>query len=320
MATVMLNCPQVVLRPTNFSDPGGSQPVVFNTINDLAAAYTSLTALGTQTTYPTIADLATGHPGYPGGPPLLPSGTGVHWGVAEDGVEWWITDAEGLDDSAPWELSVVEPAAVDGSWLAGVRAPGREVTLRGVILADDPADLLAAKRKAAAALAVSPRTGRLSYNDAELSVALAGQTRIKHIGANAVEVEMSLRGIDIGTAGAGVFFEGQTVTQTLEWNKPETFTLGGAAPTAPRFRIGGSVGAGMTLEVNGVTITTTVGLSFSDRLDIDCRTRQVLRNGVPRRDAITLTEWPILTVGANEIEASQPGDFGLIRMTVTELF
>lgn len=321
-------CPLVLLRPQVFSEPGGELPVAFRDFNALAAGFDSFDALASNTEYPTFDSLMVGHPGYPGGPPLLPGGTGVTWGVVDEGAEWWVTDAEGLDDSPEWVASMVEPAGGSGSWLDSVRARGRDITITGVLIgvgateAEQVANLRRAKMKAAAALAVPPHTGRLWYDGRELSVAMNGRTRIKHTGTTSVEVQMTLRGFDSGTPGAGAFYEGETLFESLTWGATTSVVVDGAIPTPPSVLVAGPVPANTIIDVGTVTLTVTGDIPNGSLLTIDCRSRRVLLDGVPRRDLVALTAWPLLTVGANEVKATRgaTGTTGKVSISATALF
>jgi hypothetical protein len=323
-----LSCPRVVLLPESYQEPGTEQDIAFRDFNALAAGFDSFDALATNTEFPSYDALMVGHPGYPGGPPILPTGTGVTWGVRDEHAEWWITDAEGLDDSPEWVASTVEPAVGSGTWLDNVRARGREVVLRGHIIgvgdteAEQVANLRQAKIKAAAALAVPPHTGRLWYDGRELSVAMAGRTRVRHVGTVGADIEMTLRGFDSGTAGVGAFFEGERTSMSFQWGVTESFVVGGSVPTPPVIYVAGPVPSSTLIDVGDVTITLAGDVEAGEVLTIDCRNRRSLLNGKPRRDLISLSAWPLLTVGTNTLKATRgsTGTSGRITVTATELF
>lgn len=319
-ASRLSGCPSVTVMPDGAAASSGAVTPKHADFSAVASAYADFNALrdGNQD----FDSIAEGHPGYPGGPPASTAGTGVRWGWADGGAEWWITDAEGLDDSAPWDAAVTELAADDGGVVEAVRAAGRRITLRGRIVADNRDALIGAKRLAAAALAVQPRIGWLDYEGLRLPVALAGQTRVRHVGELAADVEMSLVGAEVGTPGGGVFFEGRSHAVALPWGGSQTIAVGGTVPSSPTITVVGPVPSGTNVTIAGAIITLTGELAPASTMTIDCRRRLVTIDGKPNRGAVTLNAWPLLS-GAFDVSASTSSGLapaGRVSVSATDLY
>jgi len=319
-ASRLSGCPSVTVLPVGAVVGSATSPVKHRDFAAVAAAYLDFAALAAANT--NFDDISEGHPGYPGGPPEISVGSGVRWGWEEDGVEWWITDAEGLDDSAPWEAAITELAADDGGVVEAVRAKGRQVTLRGRLISDDKALLAVAKRLAAATLAVQPRIGWLDYEGLRLPVALAGQTQVRPVGGLAADVEMTLVGAEIGTPGGGVFFEGATSSVALPWGVAQPITISGAVPAFPIITLVGPIPQAADITVGGAVIALNRPVAAAEVLTIDCRRRLVTSNGKPDRGAVSLNAWPRLsgTVVASASTANGVAPAGRASMSATDLY
>lgn len=311
MAT-RLNCPYLSILPQGFRQPPAEVPIKYATYAALTASFASYSAV--LTAEATYEDLLVGHPGFEGGVPPLPVGTGVEWGMESNGVEWWLTDVEGVEGSAVWTPRVEEPAVGDGTWLLEVRAPGRQMTVSGVLYADAPVSLGRAIADASAALAAPPRTGWLTTLASDgiykrIAVALDGATRIKRKGATLAEVQMSVRGIDVGSPGAGAHMEGMGIQAYAPTAQDQFVEVDGAVPTPPYIVIEGPVDAGAVVTLGDHEVTVEKAVLAAQKVRIDCRQRLVLVNDVPDRSLISLKggRWPLLPVGAVNVKAVYAG-------------
>lgn len=139
-------------------------------------------------------------------------GAGFLFGVVDDaGVERWVTLAEGLEQPN-WGSTVVQPALADGSQRLSSRIAGREIQLRATLRSTGSRTLLAPVLSQLSSVFVNqPRWGWLNWDtDQELRripVVFMAPTKTKWVGERAVEVELSLQGIDVGSAGRGVWLE-----------------------------------------------------------------------------------------------------------------
>lgn len=323
---VPLRGPQLRLIPLDYVPAPPGQPVAFPTFNDLRdnPDYVTFDQLAGQDEFPTFDSIMRGHPGFPGGPPLLPAGSGLDLGFSHLGVEWWIVDAEGVEDSPDWGAVNVRPAFGDGSWPTPVTAPGRSIIINCTLVADHESDMPAAKDHAAAALAVSPHRGWLHYLDRRLPVQMAGQVRIRSRGARAADLQVNLLGVDIGTAGRGVHWEsaGGDVTFHPTWGLVEFFELDGTIPSPPIITVSGVVG-GAEISVGGVTVLILSTVGADEVLVIDSRRRIVTLNGALALDAVTFGAWPMLSAGVNRVHVRRAaGDMlnGSVRISGTPLF
>lgn len=272
-----------------------------------------------------IADyeaLMLGHPGHDNGAPERMLGTGVEWGIDESGVQWWLTEVEGLTDSPTWEIRSEEPAVGDGTWVLDVRAPGREITLKGVLIAETSTQLAEAMRSAVATLSAKPRTGWLEWDDKQIPVALMQQTKVKHVGSLSAEVEMVFKGIDAGTAGAGVYLE-STWTQSWELvsTVDQTAVVGGTVPCSPTIVMVGPLDLGAVITVGPYQMITTAELVEGDTAVVNCRTRLVTINDTLSRGFVTLQfdRWPVMSTDDIRLNAVYAGG-GHIIVQATALW
>lgn len=319
--------PQLVLTPKGFVSNEPTQPIAFATFSDLRDnyEYPTFDALAEQVEYPTFDDIMRGHPGFPGGPQKLPSGSGMILGYEYGGVQWWITEVEGVEDSAQWEGAVVNPASMDGSWSAGVLGVGREITISATLAADGPEELAAAKNTATAALAVAPHQGWLRYGDRRISVQLDGPIRVKSRGSQTADIQVKLRGIDLGTPGVGAHFEDANGAQTynLVWGLDDQVVVGGTVPSPPFIEVIGPVPPQTVVVAGNSGFMLPNGIPHGSIATIDSRRRRVLLDTLPQMSLVQLSDWPLMTVGANRLFANtQDGSVptGLVRVSVTALY
>lgn len=277
----------------------------------------------TETTYD---DLMLGQPGWPGGAPARPVGIGVEFGERRNDIEWWLTDATGLEDSAAWGPVVEQRASGDGTWVLGVRAAGREVTLTGhlVSVLGDRRDLAVALGEAAAALAATPRTGWLLWDapDGEakrLPVSLSGATKVKRVSNRSATIQMSLTGVDIGSPGAGVHLEQRDPQLLTLDNTIRPVTVEGLVPTPPILRVQGPLDAGCEITLGEFVVTIPEAVLASQTITVDCRQKYVDVNGAPDRSRVILVAWPVLPVGAVDVSAVFSGG-GRVQLEVTALW
>lgn len=341
MAAVTLpGCQRVDVLPAGFREPPPLTPIRYGTYSGVLSAHSQYAGLALAS--PTYEDLLEGLPGHVGGVPPRPYGYPVKWGLEDErGVEWWLTDAEGLTDSANWTPATLDPARGDGTWLLDVRAPGREVTLTGMLVSEDRLALLDAVSRAGGVLAAQPRTGWVTYRTEggglrRLPVALAGATRTRWTGPHAVEVQMSMRGVDVGSPGAGAYMEGEPTQYEAGPSTTLQITVDGVVPTPPVLVLRGPMPSGSeVIFSNGMTLTTTRALTdagdVTEALTIDCRTRQVWAGGwdytqnrlsseTPDRGAVTWLGGRWATLGLGYQEVTFDATTGTLQMTVVPLW
>lgn len=327
--------PFLELAPLNFISPTGPKPILYRSWDELAEAFTTWDAL--EAAVANWDALMQGHPGYDGGTPALPAGTGIAFGVTTfDGVEWWPTEVDGILGSPPWEVSTVRPATQDGDWLKSVSSGGRTVTIEGTAIAPSRITLERAYRQASSCLATPPRTGWLRYRDEagaqwRLPVVLSEAIKVKPTGDFTFDVQITVKGVDINTPGAGVHFESentQTPVDLLPWGSDVALNLGGYVPSWPTVTVRGPVNAGAIITFpslgDGVPVylklLTTVGAGQT--LRIDCRRRRVVLERVgasePLRGAVEVNRWPILPVGPSTAKATGTGS-GHVSINLTDL-
>lgn len=328
-------CPWIDLAPLNFIVPSGPKPILFRTWDEVTQRFPTWDAM--QAAVATWDSLMQGHPGYDGGAPSLPAGTGATFGVTTyDGCEWWVTNVEGLLDSAPWEASTVRPATQDGEWLKSVSAAGRAITIEGTVIAPSRLTLERAVRQAMACLATPPRTGWLRYRDSagdawRLPVVLTEKVRVKATGDHSFDVQINVKGVDIRTAGAGVHLESDespAPVDLLPWNSEVGIEVGGYVPSWPTITVTGRVAAGAVVTFpslgDGVPVTVKLlrEVAAGQTLRIDCRRRRVVLERVgasePVRGAVEVNRWPLMPVGPATVKASGTGT-GHVSITVTDL-
>lgn len=326
-----LACPYVTLVPFRLSSPGAEPGTPYRTWRSVASKFAKWSdLLAGEATWEALMQ---GHPGHPGGGAIVPSGSGLAWGGVLDGVEFWLGDAEGLDDSPAWEASLAESATIDGSMLGRVTAKGREIRLSGFLAADSREALARGKVALSSVLSAVPRTGVLTYQRRRLPVAMAGPIRTRHVGTTTIEAEMSLVGIDLGRdwPGGGVFFQGASRIYSLSaTTNLVAFAAGGSVPTPPRIEIAGPAFAGAYIEVSDqesrVTLTLMRDIAAGHRLDIDTRTRSViaidgLGNRTPDYGAVKADAWPLIGVRGGELlYEAQGASGGIVTVTSTELY
>lgn len=327
--------PFLELTPLNFIAPSGPKPVLFESWDALGEAFTTWDGL--EAAAASWSAVMQGHPGYDGGAPSLPAGTGVAFGVTTyDGAEWWPTQVEGLLGSAPWEATMIRPATQDGEWLQSVGSGGRTITIEGTVLAPDRAVLERAFRQAAACFATPPRTGWLRYRDIfdqqwRMPVVLTEPVRVKPVGDCAFDVQITVKGVDVGTAGAGVHFESenpQTPVNLLPWGDQIPVVLAGYVPSWPVVTVRGPVDAGAVVTFpptgDGVPVTLKVlpAVTSGQTLRIDCRRRRVVLERIgasdPLRGAVEVNRWPVLPIGPSTVTATGSGA-GHITINLTDL-
>lgn len=318
-----LNCPYLSILPQGFRQPPAQVPVKFATYADLLSSFTDYAQV--LVAQPTYESLLEGQPGYEGGVPPLPVGTGVEWGITRNGVEWWLIDAENVEGSAYWSPRVEEPTVGDGTWLLDVRAPGREMTVTGVLYADSPQSLATAVAEVGATLAAAPRTGWLQYQPTggewqRIAVALSGPTRVKRRGSSSADVQMSVRGIDVGSPGGGAHLE-SVALDSYTLGAETNIVVRGMVPTPPMLVLQGPLDAGVVVRLGVFTVTTTRAVLASQRVVIDCRQRLVVVNDAPDRSLIELDggRWPVLPTGAVTVSATYTGS-GQVTAEVTALW
>ena len=324
-------CQYVSLTPTGFRDPDGDVPVVYETYFDVRRLHTNYQhVLDLNGTY---ADLLAGHDGAGGDAFVFPRGTGITFGIRQDEAEWWLTAADGLNTSPLWQLRSSDPAISDGTWFHDVRATGKQVSLTGTIVADSHAAVTRAADRLAGALTVQPRTGWLLWRledgtERRLPVALAAPSKASNVGRNGLEVQVEVKGVDIGTTGRGAYIEG---TQDFDFihqtaGGTDSVTVDGGVPTPPRVEFRGKQAAGSTWKVEGTgyLLTTTVALTADQALVVDCARRTVSRwtynpdTGSLSAPAsgyglVTLGggQWPVIGPGPEQITVNWTGGVAL---------
>ena len=252
-------------------------------------------------------------------------------GLRVDGVEFWLTEVEGLEDSPGWDASLSESAVLDGSWLSKVTAKGRPVTIKGVAIAPDVTKITKAKATLAAALAVRPRTGLLRYRGLELPVAIASAVKMRHIGTLSIEVEVSLVGIDMGRnwPGGGVFLQGDATTYRLTNNAWTDYGALGSVACPARLSAHGPIPAAAYVEFSTADSRTTLtfqrDVPAGQTIDVDARTRSVLwyddthPDGVPDYAAVRVDQWPMLSPEGGSMWLQGSGS-GIVNVVAAELY
>lgn len=296
--------PYLSVIPTSFREKQPVDGIPYPTYASLLVNYLSYSQmLAAESTYGSIL---VNHPGYPGGVPARPGGYGIELGVIRNGVEWWVTDADGLEGAPAWDIKAETPAVGDGTWLLEVRSSGRDVTVKGAIVASQALALGTAIAEVGAALTNRPRTGWLNWSapdgfNKRLSVALSGATKVRRIGNTAAEFEMTLKGVDVGSPGAGVYLETPgPVVVPLSSGQVQSVVVPGLVPTPPRLLVKGSCRAGAVFRLGNMTVTTTADVLAAQTLVVDSRSKTVEVNGTPQRALIQLEggRWPLLGVDA----------------------
>lgn len=315
----------IALAPKGFRQdvaPGDEFP--YPTYGSLLLAFTNYSKIPiAELTY---ADLMRGHPGYTGGAPERPVGIGVQLGEKRNDVEWWVTNAEGLEGSAIWTPQYEERAVGDGSWVLGVRAPGRQVSIDAHLIAanDDPHALAVAINEAGAVMAAAKRTGWITWDAPDgvqrrLPVALSGATKVKRVGRTSASVQWNVRGVDIGSPGAGAHLESAVPLVHQMLAEIRGIVVPGLVPTHPIIRLQGPLDAGATINLGAYTMTVVPPVLAAQRITIDTRQRYVAVNGTPDRSIVTMNDWPVMQVGAVNTQALFSGT-GNITLEVTGLW
>jgi hypothetical protein len=148
---------------------------------------------------------------------------------------------------------------------------------------------------------------------------LSSAVKSKREGTYDATVQMALRGVDIGTPGAGVYLEAESplVTQVVLQDTP--ILIPGMIPTPPIIRVRGPVEAGAVITLGEWVITLPGEVLEAQTITIDCRQRYVDVNGAPDRSVIDLNGWPLLPVGAVNVQATYTGG-GMVTMEATGLW
>ena len=272
-------------------------------------------------------DLMDGEANYPGGSPQRPVGSGFEFGVVDGGVERWVTSTEGVVDSANWEVVSENPALLDGTWALDVRGNGREITISATLVGDR-VELTQVLRELAGTMTAPPRVGWLTWyaddGDKQISVALSAPTKSRWTGAMAAEVQMSLLGVDLGSAGSGVHWEGESLVVT-PGEVTEKVEIGGMVPTYPVIRFIGPIGAGSLVYVDGFGGVVQKDIPLGSIVTADCRTKQMWLDDTPDRSYIRWEQpqWPLASAPISQMRTViEPidGQSGSIRVEVTQLW
>jgi len=326
---------RVRVIPHGFQEEPPQSGMTYRDFDDVAAAFTDFADVVTNVAQ--YDDLMFGHPGFAGGLPRRPMGVGCTFGDTDaNGVEWWLTNAEGLDGSTEWEQQTVNPAWGDGTWLLDVRGRQREINIEGTLVGHSREALDTAKRMAAATLASWPRTGWVWYEPLgfdevrRLPVAMSGPVKVRHESSAMAKVQLTVRGVDIGTPGKGAHLEGAPQRHEFTSLANATIGVGGLVPTEPVLLFYGPMDTGATVTLGDYVITLNRAILPAHILVVNCATRQVLdREGpagntreTPDRDAVSFYEgrWPILPTGAVDVYSSFSGAGSRIVMDVVPLW
>ena len=303
-------CQRVLLLPDGFSPIPPVGGIRWPDFDSLLVMPTFQAMLDTE---PTFGDYMYGHPGHPGGAPTMPAGHPITFGYSDThGTEWWLSEAEGLTESADWDQAVATPAVSDGAWLLGVRAKARKIVLKGWAVAADRKTALESVAEVSSALAHSPRTGWLYWIDdydysRRIPITLSAQTKTRWKSDHHLEVLVECTGLNFGTAGRGTFLEGDPTWYELPKTYDVTSVVGGMVATPPRIEIHGAVnGPDFVLDMDEYTVRLTAPVPVGKVLVIDSVTHSVTLDGEPARHMVTFAEqrWPMLHTGAVRIVCS----------------
>ena len=298
-------CQRVYILPDGFNPAppvGGIKYPDFASVLQQLPTFQAM--LGAEQTF---EDYMFGHPGFPGGAPAIPGGYPIPFGYKDtNGTEWWLSEAEGLTESADWDQSVATPAVTDGAWLLGVRARARKITLKGVAVAPGRHEALRSVAEVSSALAHSPRTGWLYWIDnydveRRIPVALSAQTKTKWKSEYHLDVLVECTGLNFGTAGRGTFLEGKPDWYNLPKTYDETLVVNGTVATPPRIEIRGPVvDTDFQLDIDDYTVRLTAPVPLGKTLIIDSVSHAVELDGEPARHMVKFSEerWPMLHTGA----------------------
>lgn len=224
-------------------------------------------------------------------------------GVKANGVELRLTSWDGWDDTAEIRGNPEPVPAGDGDYDDGPLLASRVLTMKGVALADTPADLMAIGRVFRRLLVGENRQGTVvvDQNDEESlqsSIRLNGKTVFDKTHPTRAEWSMSLYAADsrrystdLKTDSTQPFAPSGGLA--FNWAFPLSFGAGGAAGTITVTN-DGDIPTGVLLDIVGACVNPQIHLvetgqriALIDTIDADVvidtntRNRSVLRNGSP---------------------------------------
>jgi hypothetical protein len=155
-------------------------------------------------------------------------------------------------------------------------------------------------------LAVPPRVGWLSWETERgvltMPVVPTGASKTKWNGSAWVDVELTVVGVDVGTAGKGAHFEADPVIVALPGIHRTTIDVGGGIDTPPLITIVGPAPHGGELVLGNYALSLRQDLQLGEFVVVNSAAKTVTLNGVPSRSAVTFARnaWPVMQVGAVE--------------------
>ena len=294
----------------------------------LLADYGVLTSAGSSYSsvladYAFYSSLMEGHPGFGDAPGA--GGYGLRLGYMDEvGVEWWVTDLEGWESGPDVDMVEVE-SLTGGTWIDRVRVKSREFVIKGVVVAPSVGELQRSRRKLAAALSTPPHFGVLrvggSVNGLRVPVALSAPLKVKELGLQAVEFEMTVRGRDAGTAGAGVWREGRTREYVLGSSGSVDVVTDSFVSSRPFVRFVGPFVAGQMLSDGERHLVLAEDLASGQVLRVDCATWRVSLDGLPARYMLTPTSNRLeIDPQTESLYSAGSAAAGQISVTVTDIY
>ncbi len=321
-------CQEVFVLPQGFkSTPplGGVRWPTFASIEQGLASFDVMAV-----TEPSFDQYMAGHPGHPGGVPTGPVANPILFGVKDPhGTEWWLTDAEGITGSATWEQNNVVPATDDGAWPMSVRGRARRVVLKGTGIAPNRKAALHSSEEMGSALASGDRTGWLHWKDdvgceRQLPVAMSGPIKMLWKSGTRFDVEIECGGLNLGSAGKGVFLEESAVWHEVAVPSDTQIPVPGGVATPPLIEVIGPCAArAISARIGDYAFLVVDSVPLGSTLTIDCATHQITLDGARARQAVVFLEdrWPLLQTGHADIGITADGvTTTRVRVMVTPLW
>jgi hypothetical protein len=309
-------CQRVFILPHGFKARTPTTGIKWPTFGSLLTLPDFEAMMHAETTFEGFLQ---GHVGHPGGIPSLPGGHAAMFGVKDfHDTEWWLSEAEGLTGSAVWEQHVAESATTDGAWLLSAKGKGRTIRLKGTGVATSKANALLSLAEAASALSIQPRTGWCYWVDDDeimrkIPVTMSSAMKVVWKSEVIFDIEIEAKGVNLGSAGAGVFMEGGTLWHDLDPVHDVNITAGGTIASPSKIEVYGPVPAlGFRVAVDAFVVELAEDVPTHQTLLIDTATHSVTLTDTvagtvtPARQMVRFFEnrWPMMAPGSVHVQAN----------------